>query len=592
MKNIIFIVLDSFSFREFEKDHGKNMPFINELLKKSFWAEVYAQGPHTEIGTHGLTGSTNTLDYGGTLTFCEKCPKVIYDYFLENGYDVHCIDDPQVPAPLRLFKNKKYYQYYRRPVTFEDCWSNRMEFFSNIALHRELDTRERNTVEDFFEYWIENVMEFYDCKNGNKDYSLISREIEHIDFDYILQICKDEKEKFIRNKKEYIDYLLQNKGKNRLFGLVDYEYDKEFDKDFVDFVSKKYRNIYKELRLKTISANLFYDVDFWNIVRGIPGYLQRKFLGKQGANYYIGNYITRLTSYKQYLNKDDPNNTKGFYLPSLKRQFMKIYDIFDCYINNNNPFFVYVRPEELHFFNNWYSLDINDKKNIDKEMDDAKEILSSISGKESENIGYKLAAKYVDSCIKELFGELKKRNLLDNTNIIITSDHGSSFGSYPIRNAAMVLNWFSENYHIPFIYYGENQCKKSFGLHENIDILPTVLESLGITYGEELSGISFWNGNNRIIAHSEYTGPGASDLFLKDFWFIARNYKYSIYYTVNIYQSFGEGKLHAVYDIKKDYLETKNIAPDINLAEIADLLDFIETRFKKIQSDNGIIISC
>ena len=58
--------------------------------------------------------------------------------------------------------------------------------------------------------------------------------------------------------------------------------------------------------------------------------------------------------------------------------------------------------------------------------------------------------QYVDDQIADLFRQLQKRKLSDNTLVIITSDHGESFGEHGFMNHGNAL--YRELIHVPLIF--------------------------------------------------------------------------------------------------------------------------------------------
>lgn len=590
MKNIIFLVVDSFAYREFERYGREYMPFVHQLMAESYCAtRIYSMGPHTELGMRSLLCSANTLDYGGDLLRYEKCPKIMFDFFVERGYEVHAITYPGNAIPTRLFQSKSYYEHFTKLPKFEDYWPHRLKHFADLLEQRELDQREWNNLIELFETAYTHVHKFFDSADSEyKDYGLVSEMAAMLDFKRINTIMADEYRRYLSDQKKYLRALLQNPGECKLFGLIDEKYEEEYNKDFLDFFFRNYGSFLKDLRNRTLRANLFHDVDWESFFRGLPEFLWSKVAGRERKDRYILNWKTRALSYRPFFARR-PLLRKTYYLPSFKKQLRTVYEITEKHTKSDAPFCIYLQPEELHFINNWCSYDLCDYDNIKREMDSARQALDRLPRGFSGNISYLLGMRYVDDCIRELFDTLTRQGLLENTGVIITADHGSSFGSYPVRNSLLVNNWYSENYNIPFIYYGCGKKGIDRGLHENIDILPTILDSLEFQYGGELEGKSFWNGGSQAVVHSEYTGPGCPDTYEKDIWFMARNGKYSIYYVCRLKKPFEEGQLCAVYDMEQDYTEKKNLAAAVHREDIEPLLAFLRKRFDAIRHDCGIV---
>lgn len=132
----------------------------------------------------------------------------------------------------------------------------------------------------------------------------------------------------------------------------------------------------------------------------------------------------------------------------------------------------------------------------------------------------------LDALVGRLWGHLEERGLLTNTVVVITSDHGESFAERE-RNAKIGHGLlYREVLHVPLIVYApgiEGPHRRS-ELVETIDIMPTVLDLVGIAKPSDIDGHSLageeaprrrrfafaedWDGKNRtavsIIHGSRY----------------------------------------------------------------------------------------
>jgi arylsulfatase A-like enzyme len=96
---------------------------------------------------------------------------------------------------------------------------------------------------------------------------------------------------------------------------------------------------------------------------------------------------------------------------------------------------------------------------------------------------------YTDKYIGILLDELKRLNLLENTIIIIGSDHGESFGEHNIWTHGYSL--YDAEIRVPLIIYYPSLLpthKITKVVAQNIDIMPTVLALLGFQIPKELMG--------------------------------------------------------------------------------------------------------
>ncbi len=89
----------------------------------------------------------------------------------------------------------------------------------------------------------------------------------------------------------------------------------------------------------------------------------------------------------------------------------------------------------------------------------------------------------VDDNLGRLFDYLKENDLWDDTLIIFTSDHGEQIGDHHLLGK---MGYFDQSYHIPLIIRDPDKKAELTrgrtleGFTENIDIMPTILDWLGV----------------------------------------------------------------------------------------------------------------
>jgi len=89
---------------------------------------------------------------------------------------------------------------------------------------------------------------------------------------------------------------------------------------------------------------------------------------------------------------------------------------------------------------------------------------------------------YIDSVIKDFIAGLEKMGVLRSSIVIILGDHGESFGEHGPRLHTMVV--YDETLKIPAILYADGVIPPATsisGLRQQVDIMPTVLDLLGLT---------------------------------------------------------------------------------------------------------------
>ncbi len=99
----------------------------------------------------------------------------------------------------------------------------------------------------------------------------------------------------------------------------------------------------------------------------------------------------------------------------------------------------------------------------------------------------------VDAQMGRLVDFLTKRNLLESTLIVFSSDHGEQLGDHYLLSK---LGFFDQSYHIPLIIrapgskWDESRGTQVSKFSENIDLMPTILDLLGATPPLQCDGFS------------------------------------------------------------------------------------------------------
>jgi len=98
---------------------------------------------------------------------------------------------------------------------------------------------------------------------------------------------------------------------------------------------------------------------------------------------------------------------------------------------------------------------------------------------------------YMDSALGRLFAQLKARGLYDGTLITITADHGESLGAHGENEHGVFL--YDETIHVPLLIklpHSQAAGRRVENPVELADILPTLLETLGMEIPKEVQGVS------------------------------------------------------------------------------------------------------
>jgi len=117
---------------------------------------------------------------------------------------------------------------------------------------------------------------------------------------------------------------------------------------------------------------------------------------------------------------------------------------------------------------------------------------------------YLQAVQYVDEYVGEVIAMLKRLDYYDNSLIIITGDHGEAFGEHGLQQHDEVP--YQAVLRVPLWVRGLQagagpaRVASDGELRQHVDILPTVLQTLGVGYAAHLPGRSL-------------RGPGHDEIF-------------------------------------------------------------------------------
>lgn len=114
--------------------------------------------------------------------------------------------------------------------------------------------------------------------------------------------------------------------------------------------------------------------------------------------------------------------------------------------------------------------------------------------------------RYVDTEIERLFSELSDRNVLSDTTVIITADHGEEFLDHGELGHHPKL--YDELLHVPLLLHGP---RIDSGIVEQpvdlLSIAPTVVEAFGLPSNERFLGTSLFDDPSSRPIISEVSNP-------------------------------------------------------------------------------------
>jgi len=233
---------------------------------------------------------------------------------------------------------------------------------------------------------------------------------------------------------------------------------------------------------------------------------------------------------------------------------------------------------------------------------------------------YDAGINYLDSQLGYFFEYLKQKDLWNSSYIIITSDHGEAFMEHGFVNHGG-FNFYDELLKVPLILRGPNlpEGKKIKTMVRHIDIIPTLLDYLGIKCSWVIDGVSlkglieeteeisldcyyeerskfkivraYRNENWKLIEREFFTSKVAKNM-AKDFSFrTLKSYLKVFLKLVKNPKKFKELSGIELYNIKQDPNEKLNLANKEKeiLVKLKEKMDQFKKRTKKLGAERVTI---
>lgn len=208
--------------------------------------------------------------------------------------------------------------------------------------------------------------------------------------------------------------------------------------------------------------------------------------------------------------------------------------------------------------------------------------------------GYMACVSYIDAQIGKLLDELEKRNILDDTVIVLWGDHGFHLGDH--------TEWckhsnFEQATRIPFMFAGPGVAKKQQSHHpvNLVDLFPTIFDLAGVAQHSQTDGKSLaplLDGNKTTTISQDYAyhqyrrGPKMG------YSIRTEHFRYTEWHDKNYrsYDTYDATNVAGVelYDYKNDPLETKNLVNDKSYAkEVKQLKEKLKNHLQAEKNKNS-----
>ncbi len=174
---------------------------------------------------------------------------------------------------------------------------------------------------------------------------------------------------------------------------------------------------------------------------------------------------------------------------------------------NNNNFYIYLQLYDIHERNynntNFQKFGINLNKRLKKIGSDKRyNILQILRNRVDDKSRIAASLSYVDEQFGILYSYLVRTGLINNTLIIINSDHG--LGGYSqTRNEQLTGSLYNEYLHVPCIIGTPNKIviNNIANINTHIDIAPTILDYLNLPKMKDAKGKSILSSENHSKIH-------------------------------------------------------------------------------------------
>jgi len=555
IKNVILLTIDTFSYKFISNDdqfvNELNLsPFLNQLINENIsLSNHFSAGCPTQMSFPSIMTSTLPLDYDGYEFGIKNRPTALAEILSGEGYNT--------VAFVSGSGTEEFYSYHRG---FNDFYSfadlslttksfrRSIEFYKNKELEYVKIRELSNYIKSFLDYCLyysqTKVSEIKSSSIANSHY------LHNWDFNGLIQLIENEKNQFKDDSKSYTIGLIRGHVGRLTKDILAFRrynrWELRLSKESILKI-KLHFLIYQARRKKTSKVGYL----FYSVINLLKAIIQSLFINNNHNVFESSHYV--LSNALNWLGRQD------------------------------DKFFLWLHISDLHedvIYSN-----INNSSVVENEIKINLELIQKLRKvKTIGNERYKLSLRLNDSIVENFFNHLKTLSLLEDTLVIITSDHGSqstglSDRNYfrSNRNLAMgygnrlhSTDFYDELYHIPAIFVHPRMKKRIIkSMTSSIDIAPTILELLNIDSPEYFKGKSVFDETNRDYVMFENLGPGPADFDFKPIKMAIRSRKFKL-----VVEEIDNKRLKVaeVYNLLNDPLEEINI---LNQFEEHDQLDYL-----------------
>ena len=305
-------------------------------------------------------------------------------------------------------------------------------------------------------------------------------------------------------------------------------------------------------------------------------YLMKKYIARG-----FKHYLDPMAGFPSFVQKVTADQINQMAIPWLKQNYKKNFFLF---IHYWDPHTVYLPPKRYRNLYYQGNPSAPDNHSLDGMKNTIlypfilrllKEMGNNITDIEYVIAQYDAEITYADEKLGEVVQTLGELNILDDTLIIVTADHGESMGEHDIYFDHEGV--YEPTAHVPLIFKHPSlpPGKKIDALVQLIDIAPTIFEFLGLEVPQKFEGSSLLN-----LIQSK-TDKHYDEIYINQGLWQAvraiRNERFKLLKFID--RPFSPGPMTELYDLEKDPGETKNLAEKEK--DIADKLELKLRRWEE-----------
>lgn len=579
-KNVLFFIIDSVTAEHLDETPYRHtpMPFLNKLKERCVIAtQLYSQGPFTESAIIPLLSGVEMLNSGGYLQKF-KYRRTVLQEFQASGYETFINHYYPTIYPTYSFPgvDARHHQSF---FQFAEVWSYRFSYYAPLFLENKLSETEISMLEDIlydnFIAWIHITEQLLQRSNL---VSILNENADLEGLDQDLLKIQQEYKTFQKDPKQYLTQLFTQKQDHILFQIPVRTSNRRVDPQVQREVCRRYRPIFDQIYKTNKKKNL----------RNLPfplGRLSRALIHGDfhSAYQYAAMYRNAVWDKDLYDRIGKNYSTFKAAVPAIN--FINHYLEWLDNRNDSRPYFAYLHVDDAHAPESFFTTNSSDFSQLDNEFSAIQDYIAHLPKRYHGSLTSDLSLLYMDHCLEHLFYELKQRNILENTAIVITADHGFSYSYDPIRDR-YVNTPHRENYHVPFLIYDESLTPEiRTGFYESKDVAPTLLDLCNLPIPPQMTGLSILSHEGRDHAFIEFMGGGCPDMLRRPIVLGVRTDAYSVITNIFIFDSFENVKITDVYDLSRDPQELHNIVSSVNHSKISYELSLLEARFNALRED-------